>query len=205
MGQVEIEGVELALLQQYIDTGRTAEMPAEILQYLNELELVRGQLLRFENKHTIRELLKSPPYNLSDYVARKRINDAINFFYIDNEVKRDAWRGLYADKLDRIGLVMLKAAKDVRDLEKAGQILLKAAELRGVFDEVVENLPEELFQKPVRIYTTDITHLGHEKINRNELARMIDSYKIPEVDRARINQEALIEEPKFLTDEKATS
>lgn len=204
MAKSEFEGVELALLQQYIDTGRAAEMPEEILQYLNELELVRGQLLRFNSKESVVGLLKSQPYGLSDYLARQRYNDAINFFYIDNTVKRDAWRGLYADKLDRIALVMLHAAKDVRDLEKAAQTLAKAAEMRGVFEEEVEELPEELFAKPVRIYTTDITHLGHEKINRHELARMIDAYKIDEVSRTRIKQEAMVEDPKFLVNEKTT-
>jgi hypothetical protein len=39
--------------------------------------------------------------------------------------------------------------------------------------------------------------LGHERINRHELARMIDSYQIAEVTRQRIKQEAMIEPPRF--------
>jgi hypothetical protein len=203
MAKSEIEGVELALLQQYIDTGRAADMPPEILQYLNELELVRGQLQRFEKKESILSLLKSPPYSLSDYLARQRYNDAINFFYIDNSVKRDAWRTLYADKLDKIALTMLYASKSSRDLKDAASIFVEAAKMRGVFDVEPESLPESLFIKPVRIYTTDITQLGHEKINRIELARMIDSYQIDESSRERIRQEATLSAPKFLVDEKA--
>lgn len=204
MGKTAIEGVELALLQKFIETGRTDEMPEELLVYLNELEVVRGHLQRFANKDATIKLLKLPPYNLSYKQALSRYSDAINFFYIDNETKRDAWRGLYAERLDRIALAMLKAAKTVSDWEKAANVLNKAAEIRGVFDEEPEALPDELFVKPIHIYTTDISHLGHERINRKELARMIDSYKIDEVSRKRIKQEAMLEDPQFLTDGEAT-
>ena len=205
MAKSPIEGAELALIQQFIETGKTDNMPEELIQYLNELELVRSLILRFESKDRVLKLLKSPPYSMSDYVAQHRYRDAINFFYIDTEIKRDAWRGLYADRLDRIALTMLKGGKSVRDLKEAASIFLDAAKLRGVFDPEPESLPAELFVKPIRIYTTDIGDLGHERINRHELARMIDSYQIDEVNRQRIRQEAMLEPPRFLTDEQATA
>jgi hypothetical protein len=200
MAKSPIEGVELALLQQYINTGCTADMPEEIIQYLNDLELVRGLLLRYVTKENIIKLLKAAPYNLTDYSARQRVFDAINLFYIDNEIKRDAWRGLYADRLDSIATTMLHASKSVRELKEAAMIFVEAAKMRGVFDPEPESLPEALFVKPIHIYTTDIGHLGHERINRHELARMIDSYQIAEVTRQRLRQEAMVEPPQFLTD-----
>ena len=200
MAKSPIEGVELAVLQQYIDTGRTADMPEEIIQYINDLELVRGLLLRYVAKENIIKLLKAAPYNLTDYSARQRVFDAIDLFYIDNEIKRDAWRGLFAERLENIATTMLHASKSVRELKEAAMIFVEAAKMRGVFDPEPDSLPEELFVKPIRIYTIDITDLGHERVNRHELARMIDSYQIDEVTRQRLRQEAMVEPPRFLTD-----
>jgi hypothetical protein len=53
---------------------------------------------------------------------------------------------------------------------------------------------------PIHIYTIDISHLGHERINRQELARMIDSYQIDEVTRQSIRQDVMLEPPLFLSD-----
>ena len=200
MAKSPIEGVELAVLQQYINTGCTADMPEEILRYLNELELVRGLLLRYVAKENIIKLLKAAPYNLTDYSARQRFFDAIDLFYIYNEIKREAWRGLFAERLENIATTMLHASKSVRELKEAAMIFVEAAKMRGVFDPEPDSLPEELFVKPIRIYTIDITDLGHERVNRHELARMIDSYQIDEVTRQRLRQEAMVEPPRFLTD-----
>ena len=90
-----------------------------------------------------------------------------------------------------------KGGKSARDLKESASISLEARKLRGVFDQEPDSLPEELFVKPIHIYTTDISHLSNERTNRHELARMIDSYQIDEVTRQRIKQEAMIEPPRF--------
>ena len=197
----EIEGVELEILQQYIDNGRTDNMSAEMAEYFSQLELIRGLHLRLQSKNSITKLLTQPPYSISAYVANKRYIDAINFFYLQNQIKKEAWRNVYAEKLDNLAKAAILTAKTTKDWESIAKIYKEAAELRGVNDPDQEGHTEEQLARIVRVYTTDITKMGQPRINRHALARRIDSYDITEAQKIRIKQEAMVTTPKLFNDE----
>lgn len=202
----DIEGIEYEHLQEYIENGRQGEMPHEMVEYLSQLEVVRGQINRNKGKEFIVNLLKAAPYSLTDYHARKRYADAVNFFYLDTEVKKEAWRNLYADKLEKAANLVLQTATNSRDLDVYKNILLAAANMRGLNEPDKEELPEELFQRPIKIYTTDVKILDIPEVSRTDLIRKINSYEISEIEKERLKGEALITSPKlFLTDEQRDS
>ena len=63
--------------------------------------------------------------------------------------------------------------------------------MRGVFDEKVQEIPDELRQRPIVIYTINPEQLGLARANRQELAKMID--EIPDIndsDRKRVKRDA---------------
>lgn len=202
----EFEGIEFERLQEYIENGRQGDMPEEMVTYLEQLDIVRGQLNRSKSKEYIINLLKAAPYNLSDYLARKRYIDAINFFYLDTEIKKQAWRNLYADKLEKAANVVLMSATTAKELDIYKNILLAAANMRGLNEAEKEELPAELYQRPIKVYTNDVKVLDIPQVSRIELLKMIDSYEIPEVEKERLKGEALITTPKlFAADEQRTT
>ena len=79
-----------------------------------------------------------------------------------------------------------------------------AGEFRDVFTAEKEEIPEEMFPKQIVVYTTDVSDLGLEKVDRNKLKEWIDK-KAPsmtERERERIYQEADIIPFKALQNEQ---
>lgn len=201
----EIEGVELEVIQEYIESGRTKEMPEEIARYLNLMEVVRGMHLRQKSRAFCIKLLKSDVYRLSDYLARKLYNDAINFFYSDNDIRKEAWRNIYAEKIEKAAAVVMDTAKSSKDLEIYTKMLIEAAKLRGLNEPDEKELPSELFEKPVKIYEVTPESLGMETVDRRHLAEMIDSLPLTEIQKKAIRRDAAVDETTlFLEDDVQT-
>lgn len=193
----EIDGVELDLIQEWMSSGRRDSMDPALAQYLEFMEVTRTQITRDQDRAAIIKLLGAPPYSLSRHRAMKVYQDALNFFYVDNEIRAEAWANLYADKMERAANKMRPLIRSSRDTETYAKILGQAAELRLKHRAQEHNLPEEIFKKPVRIYTADVAVLGAERqnIDRSRLAQLIDNYDIPETDKGRILSEAGVSKP----------
>jgi hypothetical protein len=195
-----LENVAYELLQEYIENGRQDTMPEEMVHYLNLLEVVRGQIHRNKSRRFVINLLKASPYNHSEYLAGKLYTDAINFFYIQEDIKKEAYRNLYAEKLEKAAAFVLNVMKTVKDLDTYAKLIKEAALLRGLHEPDKEELPEELFQKPIKVFTQNPTKLGIPAIDRQRLAREIDSWDIEETEKARLKREASIDQPKLYLD-----
>lgn len=162
-------------------------MPAEIVRQLELMELVRSMYSKYETKAMIINTLMSPVYGISRNMANKIFVDALNFFYSDNKIKSDAWRQIYANKLEDLAAYALACD----DISQSRRCLTEAAKMRGVFDEKVQDIPDEMRQRPVIIYTINPEQLGLPRVNRQELAKMID--EIPDIndsDRKRVKRDA---------------
>ena len=173
--------------------------------YLDQLDMIRGLQLRWKSKGFIIKLLQSEKYGLSLYLANKRYSDAMNFFYSDQQIKKEAWKNIYADKLDNLARATILSATQVKDYKIAGDLLKEAASIRGVNDPEADVLPPELFTKVARLYTTDVSKLGLPKANRNQLAKLIDGLDANEVDKIRMKQDAMILDPKIFPNETEDS
>lgn len=187
----------------FIETGAEGNLPEEMVEYITLLELIRGLHMRFRSRKAIINLLQKKPYELSYYLASKRYTEAINFFYLDHEIKKDAWRNLYAEKLDRAADLVLSTATTSKDVDIYKNIIYAAMEARQLGKEDKEELPEEIFEKKIKIYTINPEELGRERPNRNLLASKIDNYNIPEKEKERLKSEAGITDIKIFPDESA--
>ena len=185
----------------FIETGSEGNLPQEMIEYLELLEVIRSLHMRFKNRRSIINFLQKAPYGLSYYEASKRFSEAINFFYLDHEIKKDAWRNMYAEKLDRAADLVLATATSSRDIDVYKNIIYAAMEARQLSKEDKEELPDEIFEKKIKIYTLDPSDLGRERPNRNLLAAKIDNYKIPEKEKQRLKSEAGITETNIFPDE----
>ena len=90
---------------------------------------------KYETKTVIINTLMSPVYKLSRQQANKLFVDSLNYFYSDNKIKSDAWRQIYANKLEDLSAYALACD----DIAQSRRCLNDAAKMRGVFDEKVQN------------------------------------------------------------------
>ena len=81
------EDVSLDRIEKVLSTGTLDALPEAERRYYDLMEMVRGLRARVKindklvTKAGIIRLLKSQPYGLTDYMARRVYTDAINFFW----------------------------------------------------------------------------------------------------------------------------
>ena len=193
----EFEGLHAEMLQDWLDTGSSSVLPDEMLEYLQQLDAVRGWFNSQKPKNAILKLLQAHYPKLTGVTAKSRYNDALNHFYLDNQVKKEAWRNIYADLMDELRKATIMSARTPQDYKIAQGMVMDSAKIRGVFDPKEKELPSELFDKPIKIYTMNPEDVGLESANRNILAQQIEMFTLEESQKLLIKQDAGLE-PKTL-------
>lgn len=190
------EDVSLDRIEKVLSTGTLDALPEAERRYYDLMEMVRGLRARVKindklvTKAGIIRLLKSQPYGLTDYMARRVYTDAINFFWAQDEVRPRAFSNLYAERLENWANLLFIQGK----AREALRYIKLAAELRGCFDEQAPEIPDELLnQQPTIIYTTDRRDLGLPATNRRQVEKLIDAIpEIPELVRDSLKEDANI-------------
>jgi len=200
--RIDFEAIDLTTINRILSTGNTDCLTPEEREYYQFMEMVRGLRARMllpggrkiVTKAGIIKLLKNN-YGLSDWMARRIYDDAINFFYAETSVTPRAWANLYAEKLEKMADLAFASGKF-----KEGRALLNdAAKLRGCYDEAAPEIPEELLQPNMAIiFTSDAAALGAPAADRRELEAFIDEIpEVPQIIRSRVKEDAGIK-PKNL-------
>jgi hypothetical protein len=194
-----INDVTIDDIYDFIETGNPDNAPEHIVEYLELLTRVDGMIRRigkFGSKNAVVKHIvlveKLFGQNLSHYKASKIYNEALEYFFNDAEVSKNAWRNFYANIIEQEINFSRQIKKDTQDSKRIVDMAKTAAELRGVFDQDKEELPDELFRKQFVVYSTKAEELGLPKVDRNVLKQMIDT-KIPDLsekEKLRIYQEA---------------
>ncbi len=187
------EKTQMDQLQGLIERGEVRDLPAPMVEYFEQIDYIRSLYLRWQSKSFIINAVTLKWPSLNKIKISKIYNDTLNFFYLDNDIKVEAWRNIYAERLDN----MAALAVEMNDLEEARRCLKDAAEIRGVNKEQPPELPPDLLDRRPVLYTMDIQKLGIPKIDRNKLASFIDSFEISEVQKQKYKKEALIEDTPF--------
>lgn len=201
-----IDNVTLEDIYRFMESGNPDNAPAEIVAYLEALTRVHGMLLRIDKfgsrEAVIKHLVVSD--KLTRYKAAQLCSEAIEYFYVDQEVSKKAWANFYATIVDQEINFLRLTKKDGQDSKRVAELAKIAAEMRGVYTDDKDELPEELFQKPFVIYTTDIADLGLPKVDRNRIKEMIDTKfgQLTEKERHRLYQEADVIPFKALPNEQ---
>lgn len=196
VARFNFEEVSLDRIERVLSTGSLDALPEAERRYYDLMEMVRGLRARLKvndklvTKAGIIRLLKSEPYGLTDYMARRVYTDAINFFWAQDEVRPRAFSNLYADRLENwANLLFIQGQPRV-----ALSYIKLAAQLRGCFDEEPQQIPDELLnQQPTIIYTTDRRDLGLPATNRRQVEQLIDAIPdIPDLVRDSLKEDANI-------------
>lgn len=191
-----LEGVELRMLKEWFENGRSEALPEGVANYLAIMDQVHGFIQANHSKDWIVEFLRHK--KLSKHQAASIYFDALEFFYINKDTKLEAWGNYYAEKLEKLYTAAIEMSETTKDLTAAKDILLAAMKARSEFRPVEHNLPAELFQRPIKLYTTDVRVIGLEKVSRRELAAHIDALDIQEEDKQRLRSESSIDPEQLI-------
>ena len=202
--RLRLEDISLDHIYDFIENGNPDDADPAIVEYLEQLDKVRGMKLRFDRWASkdaiIGHLIKVD--GMTRYLANQLYNDALQYFYCDSTISKEAWRNLYAEDQEKDIAVARMLAKDASDFAKISKMRKELAELRGLFKDDPEELPEEWFQKPWKLYAMDAEFLGMPAIDRPKLAKQIDTLpELTEKERELIKREAAIMTPKLFLDE----
>lgn len=193
---MELEKYDINELQALIDTG-VSDMPEKAVQLLTMLDTVRGLFQKYKSKTFIVNLLVKN-FGISRQYAGRVFVDALNFFYLDHGISKEAWRNIYAEKLDNAATLCW----ETNDMEGYRRNIMSAAELRGLNKEDPAKVPEELFDRRPIIYINDPKRLGIPEISRTDLAAFIDKQDVSELEKKKLYQDVGVTDIEFEEDAK---
>jgi hypothetical protein len=200
-----INDISLQDIYDFMERGNPENAPEHIVAYLNLLDAARGMMLRIDKFSNDEMIIKHfiLVVGLSRYKARQIIDEAREYFYCDSKVSKAAWRNIYGEKAEKALNFAMLTMKDAKDAIAVIKAIKELIDIRGVNEPDKDELPDELFQKQIVVYTTDTRQLGLPYMDRNRIKELIDK-KIPglnEKEREMIYREADILPFKAFLDE----
>lgn len=187
---MKIEDITLEDIQDFIHSGKRDEAPSEVIETLSILEKVHGMYLRWQSRdHIIKHLEKVDGY--SYYLANKWFDMMTEYFYAERNISKQSHKNRLAEKLEKGMTLALKLAENSKDVVMALGKIKDIAEILELNKEDAMEFPEELLQKPFKMYSVDAEFLGLPKPDRYKLARFIDDYpELSEKERNALREEA---------------
>lgn len=202
---MKIEDLSLSDIYDFLEFGNMNNAPAHIVEYIQVLDKIRAMSLRidqFGSKEAIlKHLVAIEKY--SRYKANKLYEEALEYFYSDSTISKQAWKYIIAEKMMMNINFAEQIKESVQDSEKIQGMYLKLRDVLELDKEDKEELPQELFRKPVKLFTVDTELLGLPKVDRNRLAEIIEAIpELTEKEKLRIKSEALVIDLKAFPDEQ---
>jgi hypothetical protein len=124
--------------------------------------------------------------------------ESINLFYSDEILDKQAARNLKAEQFEQAAQLALEAAQSVKDLEIYRALLWDSYKARQLDQPDPLHIPEELYKRPIKIYTLNPVQAKLPAIDRNELAKEIDAMDETASNKRRWKQEAMIDDIDFI-------
>jgi len=184
------------VLESFILTGDDKDLKGEEKIYLEALTLMNSMDRKYGRRRTV-EFFTKPPFNLKLSRASEMYDEALALFYTDRNVEKKAMRNKLAEQLSEAALVVKTMATSAKDFEVYGNLKTQEAKLRELDKTDPVPLNKELFLRPVRLFTLDPEMIGITGINRQIVANQIDELEIPERDKIRLRQDAMIDAIKL--------
>lgn len=174
------ENITLDDLYEFLEYGKMDDAPEEITSYMIMLDNIwrmhkRG--LDFpDNESIISHLTLVNGFKRSK--ARQLVHDALEYFGKDNQLSKDIWRGILAEKGLKSFTASIRVAKNSRDFKDSFWILIELGRFLG-WDVPDVDKVDENFLRQMQIVSADIEMFGLPKVPRNEINTWIDA--LPEI------------------------
>lgn len=194
--RIRFNSISIDNINRVLATGNLDFLTKEEREYYDLMGVVRGWRARMTmpngdrlvTKAGIIKLLRQPPYNLTDYMARRVYADSLNFFYLEEGVDPKAWSNFYAEKLEKLADLAIADGR----LKEAKSFIVEAAKLRKCYETERMQIPMELLQQEsIVIYDADPETMGAKREDRKAIEMFIDSIPdISESARSRAKEDA---------------
>jgi hypothetical protein len=172
------------------------ELTAEELEYYNALYAMVA-INRREGKNNAIAFLMRPPFNVERTRARRMYGEAINLFFLGDDIENDAYRAIIYDNLMKASLVVLQNVSSAKDLEIYGNLQMQAAKIKGLMNPDPVK-PKEITEKQIIYYDLTPGAVGLPDANRNLLAAQIDGLRdISAREKTRLKRDAGIVDVDF--------
>lgn len=186
-----------AEISEYIETGSKSKLSEEEIEYLEVLSKMNSMRRRYGLNETISFFTK-PPFNISLYRSKQMFEESINLFYSDEVIEKRAARNMKAEQFEQAAQLALEAAQSVKDLEIYRALLWDSYKARQLDQPDPIEIPKELYQRPIKIYTLRPDQAKLPDIDRNALAKEIDERPETETNKRKWKQEAMIDDIDFI-------
>lgn len=205
-GGAEKEGA-FERIQEYIASGSKGDLSDKERVYIDLLTLVYSLDGQYGKRRTVR-FLTSEPFGLPYQRAADIYSEAVELFYCNRKVSKEAMRNKMADQFDTLYVAARDAAKTSKDYAVAADILANKARALQLDRDDPAKLPAEVYQPMFRLLSATPESIGLPAANRDELERQIDTVVAPEAVKRRLRTDAGIVDldiVKYLEDAKEES
>lgn len=178
-------------LQDYAQEGFKGNLTEYEQAYYNALLATLGVYRKYGRQGAIRFLMREP-FCCLRRVASRMFDEAINLFYAEEGVTRQAWRNLMFEEVRNAALSILKMQGITPDDLETYRRLMESAYKFKQLDAPDPEEPDDpqQRQKEIKIFELDGKRLGLPNINRDEVASLIDSLNINLRDKERLKTDA---------------
>lgn len=179
-------------VQEYITSGSKGRLSPQEEHYLDLLNLVYSLDTQYGKRNVIR-FLTSAYFGFSYNQASNLYSEAIEMFYANRNISKDALRQKTADQLEAAYIAAITVARTAKDYKNAAEILRMRAEVLGLDREDTVVLSQTIYRRTYRILSLDPESIGLPKANRRELKEIIDEVLVsgaPDTERKRIEMDA---------------
>jgi len=203
MNIIKSDIVELNIwqLKELMEKGDTDSLSERDRTYIKWMEKSRDLYYQNKTEKYVVRMLQSTvevesKIKLSEWQAKKIFSDALNFFYINDTVRREAWRNVLFEKYMNLAAM----AFDAREWELARNLYKDAERMKKLNDTDKTNIDPRLLERKARFYYIKGKEFGALDADRNELLYIINKYDVSESERKRLKMEAGIGDRKLFED-----
>jgi Fe-S cluster biosynthesis and repair protein YggX len=174
--KLTIEDIDLKYIKNYIENGPGGDAPEAVNRYLSLMDMVRGMHKRIDKYGSPEPIIKHlmTTEKLSRKKAKQIYEEALDYFYCDNYISKQAWKNIYAEKIDMLINFSMLVMKDVSDAAKIAKTIMDVWKVRELDKAEGQDIPGELLAKPFKVYNANAEALGMPRIDRNKLKALID-------------------------------
>lgn len=191
------------MVQNFLKTHSSTELPVQMQEYIIRINAVPAIVHHFGQSlsKTVKILQIQFP-ELSYSQARSIYYDAMNFFYLDDDIVVDAWDNYYAEFFDKLAAMAISLNK----IDAAARCASKAHALRTLAKDRIK--PQEWkvpsFLININIKPEDLNYKSKsimdiiKKDEDGQYARLIDGLPTTDSEKKRLKQDAGISDAEIV-------
>lgn len=179
-------------IKSYLDGGKS--ITDKEVKYYEQIDLVRCLFIQHNSRSYIINAICLSYKDINRRQANEIYTRAINFFYLDNDIKAEAWANIYADRLDNAAAICF----EMNDFDNYDRYIKEAAKYRGVGKDKPTEIPEGFYDRRPVLYTIDPEKFKVKRVNRRQIAEWISNLPdLSEEDRLRLDRDLMMEDVEY--------